>query len=154
MKKSILNNSIEKINKEFPNQWSATIDLIKELSSQKDIDITIYNPIQGKSLFLENEEIEYAIEYINQELNQAKDEGYYSEMNLAIIIHQKSKIFSSIGVRKHRVGMCSALNEGIFSVEKEKLEFVIPVITRRVDTAKAVFYDFNYILKLLKIKQI
>lgn len=154
MKNSILNSSIEKINKEFPNQWQDTINLIESLCTKKNIDITIYNPIQGRSLFLDNQEIEYAIDYINKELNQAKEEGYYSEMNFAIIIHQKTSLLSFNGFNRSRVSMCSSFKEGVFPVDVDRLDTLIPAITRKVDTDQALFYDFNYILDILKIKRI
>ena len=99
MASSILQESIEEINKEFPDEWNETISLIKKLCAKEGVELSIFNAIQGKGIFLEEKHKEYAIEYLNKELRQAKVEGYYDEMNFAIIIHQKTGIISNSGVK-------------------------------------------------------
>lgn len=151
MASSILQESIEEINKEFPDEWNETISLIKKLCAKEGVELSIFNAIQGKGIFLEEKHKEYAIEYLNKELRQAKVEGYYDEMNFAIIIHQKTGIISNSGVKKYRVGMCSSIQDGVFPVDKDRMISIAPKLDDNLNSESSVYYGFLEFLKILRI---
>lgn len=151
MENSILTRSINRINIAFPNEWQKTINLVESLCLTKDIDLTIFNTIQGKGIYLENNKKKYAIEYITQELNQAKKENYYSEMNFAIIVHQKTKILASNGFCMNRISLCSAIQNEVFYVSKEKLSKIAPKLDKSINSDQSIYYSFEEMMKMLKI---
>jgi hypothetical protein len=153
MVNSILTTSLKRINNDFPDEWIKTINLMESLCLTKDIDLTIFNAIQGKGIYLENKNKKYAIEYIRKELNISKKENNYDEMNFAIIIHKKTKILANSGVPKSKVALCSVINNDVFYVSKEKLAILGPKLVRSINNDRSIFYNFEDMMKILNIEE-
>jgi hypothetical protein len=150
VKKVNIKEDIKKMERDYPDHWVDTVSLIEQVCTKNKINITIVNMKTGRSVLLDQDTKNQAIGYLCHELNVAKEEGYYSEINFAIIIHQKTGIKYPTNLERVRVAVCIVLEKRVFSMSKDDLIRLSSGL-ECLKSPAAIYLDFEDMLEVLNI---